>query len=137
MLTSGEEYERFIYTLPNRYPNIEVSTLHLIPTGAAAGRLMGSVTFGEGIELRVFEAIDFAAGEILDYGYTVYRGQEKEYWYDPQEHPGDPSLASTFPHHKHVPPNIKRNRVPAPPLSFEQPNLPFLIEEIERELLSA
>jgi hypothetical protein len=98
---------------------------------------MGSVTFGEGIELRVFEAIDFAAGEILDYGYTVYRGEEKEYWYDPQEHPGDPSLASTYPHHKHVPPNIKRNRVPAPALSFEQPNLPFLIEEIERELLSA
>jgi len=98
---------------------------------------MGSVTFGEGIELRVFEAIDFVAGETLDYGYTVYRGEERAYWYDPQEHPGDPSLASTFPHHKHVPPNIKRNRVPAPPLSFEQPNLPFLIEEIERDLLSA
>ncbi len=29
-----------------------------------------------------------------------------------------------------VPPNIKRNRIPAPDLSFRSPNLPFLIEEI-------
>jgi hypothetical protein len=34
-------------------------------------------------------------------------------------------------HHKHIPPNIKRNRIPAPDLSFESPNLPFLIGEIE------
>ncbi len=39
------------------------------------------------------------------------------------------------PHHKHVPPDIKRNRIPAPALSFTRPNLPLLIEEIERELL--
>jgi hypothetical protein len=49
--------------------------------------------------------------------------------------PNEPSLASTHPHHKHVPPNIKRNRIPAPGLSFVQPNLPFLIEEIETNLL--
>lgn len=48
----------------------------------------------------------------------------------------DPSLASTDPHHKHVPPEIKRHRIPAPDLSFTRPNLPFLIEEIEHELLS-
>jgi len=38
-------------------------------------------------------------------------------------------------HHKHIPPNIKRNRTPAPGLSFTRPNLSFLIEEIEREIL--
>ena len=43
---------------------------------------------------------------------------------------------STHPHHKHVPPNIKRNRIPAPEISFGQPNLPFLIEEIEANILS-
>jgi hypothetical protein len=48
-----------------------------------------------------------------------------------QPHPNDPSLASTDPHHKHVPPNIKRNRIPAPQMSFTQPNLPALIQEIE------
>jgi hypothetical protein len=44
-------------------------------------------------------------------------------------------LASAHPHHKHVPPDIKRHRIPAPGLSFTRPNLPFLIEEIEREVL--
>jgi hypothetical protein len=32
-------------------------------------------------------------------------------------------------------PDIKHHRVPAPELSFTRPNLPFLIEEIEREVL--
>jgi hypothetical protein len=41
-----------------------------------------------------------------------------------------------FVYHRHVPPNIKRNRIPAPGLSFTRPNLTFLIEEIEREILS-
>jgi hypothetical protein len=57
--------------------------------------------------------------------------------YDPQPHPDDPNLASTHPHHKHIPPDIKRHRVPAPDISFQQPNLPFLIEEIGRKLLQA
>jgi hypothetical protein len=37
----------------------------------------------------------------------------------------------THPHHKHVLPDIKHNRVPAPGISFEHPNLPTLIEAIE------
>jgi hypothetical protein len=40
-------------------------------------------------------------------------------------------LASSHPHHKHIPPNIKRNRIPAPQMSFIQANLPVLIQEIE------
>jgi hypothetical protein len=44
-------------------------------------------------------------------------------------------LASTHPHHKHVPPGIKHNRIPAPNMRFTKPNLPALIEEIERDLL--
>ncbi|MBU0511504.1 MAG: hypothetical protein KKD28_01225 [Chloroflexi bacterium] len=67
-------------------------------------------------------------------GYEVYRGTEKLYWYDSWSHPDDPALAATNPHHKHVHPNIKRNRVPAPELSFTMPNLPFLIREIEQGL---
>ena len=56
--------------------------------------------------------------------------------YDPQPHPNDPTLASTAPHHKHVPPDIKHHRIPAPGLSFDRPNLPLLIEEIERAVAS-
>jgi len=40
-------------------------------------------------------------------------------------------LTSTHPHHKHLPPDIKRHRVPAPEMSYVQPNLPALIREIE------
>jgi hypothetical protein len=71
---------------------------------------------------------------IQRYGYEVWRGGEKLYWYDPQPHPNEPALASTHPHHKHVPPDIKRHRIPAPGLRFDDPNLPQLIDEIERQL---
>jgi hypothetical protein len=68
---------------------------------------------------------------IEEYGYELWHSTEKTAWYDSQPHPEDPTLASTHPHYKHVPPNIKRNRVPAPQMSFTQPNLPVLIQEIE------
>jgi len=48
-----------------------------------------------------------------------------------------PSMAGTFPHHKHIPPDVKRHRVAAPGVAFDRPNLPGLIEEIERDLLPA
>jgi hypothetical protein len=40
-------------------------------------------------------------------------------------------MAASFPHHKHIPSDIKHNRIPAKGLSFIQPNLPVLVEEIE------
>ena len=68
------------------------------------------------------------------YGYEVWRGNQKLYWYDLQPHPNDLTLATTDPHHKHIPPDIKHHRVPAPGLSFTEPNLLFLIREVERLL---
>jgi len=53
------------------------------------------------------------------------------YWYDDFPHPNDPALASTHPHHKHIPPDIKHHRVPAPGLSFSAPNLPLLLREVD------
>lgn len=67
---------------------------------------------------------------IAGYSYEIWRGAEKLCWYDSQPHPADPALAVTHPHHKHVPPDLKRNRVPAPGLSFTAPNLPLLVQEI-------
>jgi len=81
--------------------------------------------------LSIFETVDFLKRRIEDYGYEVYHGREKLYWYDRWPHPDDPFLASTFPHHKHIPPDIKHHRIPAENLSFVQPNLPALIQEIE------
>jgi len=42
---------------------------------------------------------------------------------------------SHCPHLKHVPPDIKHHRIAAPDLSFARPNLPFVIKEIELEIL--
>jgi hypothetical protein len=90
-----------------------------------------TVTVWSASPLRLREELDFDAGLITAYGYEVYRGTDRLYWYDDFPHANDPTLASTFPHHKHVPPNIKRNRIPAPEMSFTEPNLPALIQEIE------
>ena len=130
MLPSRAEYERFIYTIVKAFPTVEKSTLRFFSTSAAAGMLKGTIWFRNGLRLKVVEVIDFAVREILDYSYTVYQGQHKIAWYDPQPHPEDLSLAETFPHHKHVLPNIRKNRKPAPGINFDHLNLRRVIEEI-------
>jgi hypothetical protein len=59
---------------------------------------------------------------IDSYGYEAWHGDKKLYWYDSQPHPGEPSLQSSHPHHKHTLPDIKHHRIPAPEMSFVQPN---------------
>jgi hypothetical protein len=61
--------------------------------------------------------------------YDVLRGEKAIRWYDPQPHPDNPALASTFPHHFHELPDIKHNRQPAPGISFAAPNIPALIAD--------
>jgi hypothetical protein len=130
MLSSRAEYEHFIYTIVDTYAVVEKSTLHFFTTSATAGSLKGKLWFQNGFELKVAEVIDFAAGEILEYNYTLYKGGEKVRWYDPQPHPEDSNLAETYPHHLHELPDIKVNRKPAQDISFDSPNLPTLIEQI-------
>jgi len=134
MLSSLNSYSYFVYTIPDRFPSVQRSTLVLKPKGATVAELEGELEFSQGIVLRVLEIINFATATIEYYSYEVCKGSERLYWYDPQPHPNDPALASTHPHHKHVPPDIKHHRLPAPGLSFDRPNLPFLIQEIERML---
>ncbi len=124
-----EAYERFIYALPDAHPEIQSSTLHLYTNSPTTALVRGSIQFDNGLELRIFEYIDFSDGELLDYFYTVLRGEERVRWYDPQPHPENPDLAETLPHHFHEPPDIKHNRKPAPGISFTEPNLPTLIAD--------
>ncbi|MBV7327663.1 hypothetical protein KFU94_05270 [Chloroflexi bacterium TSY] len=81
------------------------------------------------MELRVFELVDLADGEIQEYSYTVFHQGERVRWYDPQPHPENPDLAANFPHHRHEPPDIKHNRRPAPGIRFETTNLATLIQD--------
>jgi hypothetical protein len=129
LLFSRLEYEGLLYTLPQSYPEVKSSSLRFFTTSRSAGLVKGSVWFHSGLELRVQELVDFSDGEILDYSYTVFRGEECIRWYDPQPHPETPELASTFPHHLHEPPDIKHNRRPASGISFQSPNLPTLIAD--------
>jgi hypothetical protein len=134
-LKSLESYSRFVAELLDR-PTVERSTVAVWSESPYTGTAEGEVFLSNGIRLRMREELDFDAGLITAYGYEVYRAEERLYWYDDFPHPDDPNLASTFPHHKHVPPDIKHNRIPAPDMSFTQPNLPALIREIE-ELVEA
>lgn len=129
-----EEYQTFIYTLAASFPLVESSTLVIRWVDEDTHWVTGEIFFAHDIRLHISEVINFSRRAIVRYGYEVYRGDERLYWYDSQPHPDDPSLASTHPHHKHIPPDIKHHRVPAPELSFSHPNIPFLIREIE-ELL--
>jgi len=90
--------------------------------------------FANGYRLTLKERLTHDNGlvGIEDYGYELWHSDEKLAWYDAQPHPNDPTLASTHPHHKHIPPDIKHHRFPAPNMRFTQPNLAALIQEIEK-----
>ena len=132
-LRTLEDYELFIYTLPERHNSIRQSTLTLVRLGASLGRLAGELQFDRGFRLVVRERILFGRlPAVIDwYGYEVWRREQKLFWYDSQPHPNEPSLRSSHPHHKHIPPDIKQNRIPAPQMSFNHPNLGAIIKEIE------
>jgi hypothetical protein len=138
-LTTLVAYERFVYSLQEHFPAILCSTLTVVHKGKDVAELRGEVEF-EGklcLGVREYLRFDLQPPRILQYSYEVRRGGEKLYWYDSQPHPNDSTLAGTYPHHKHIPPNIKRNRILAPHLGFTQFNLLFLIEEIEQEVLDS
>jgi hypothetical protein len=132
-LRTIEDYEFFLYGLAEKFPTIQRSTLVLARRGATLARVSGELVFEHGLRLVVRERLVFDRLPVVidSYGYEIWQDGEKLYWYDSQPHPNEPTLQATHPHHKHVPPDIKHNRVPAEHMSFQRPNLPALIEEIE------
>ena len=135
-LRTIEDYELFIYSLPTSFENIQRSTLSLIRHGVSLARVAGEIELSGGYRIVVRERLVYGRLPVaIDwYGYEVWKNGVLLYWYDSQPHPNEPSLQSTHPHHKHIPPDIKHNRVPAPNMSFRRPNLPALIEEIRQRI---
>jgi hypothetical protein len=129
-LASLTNYSRFVAELLNR-PTVIRSTVAVWSDSPFTGIAEGEVFFSNGARLRMREELDFDVAVITSYGYEVYRGIERLFWYDDFPHPEDAALASTFPHHKHVPPDIRHHRIPAPNIRFNGPNLPAIIAEIE------
>lgn len=135
VLKSLADYSRFVAQQIDR-PSVVRSTVAVWSASPYTGIAEGEIFFSEGYWLRLREELDFDAGLITAYGYEVYKGDERLYWYDDFPHPHDPTLAPTHPHHKHVPPDIKHNRIPAPEITFTRPNLPALVREIEALIAS-
>jgi hypothetical protein len=135
-LSTLADYEVFLYTLAQRHASIRHAAITLVRRGAAIARVQGELAFGGGYRVVVRELLmaDHLGVHIQAYGYEIWQGEAKLCWYDPQPHPEQPDLQANFPHHKHIPPDIKQHRVPAPELSFHQPNLPAIIREVEAML---
>ena len=125
-------YSAWIYSLAERHPAITGSTLALALIGATLAKLEGRIECEGGVHVEVWELVDFAARRIRTYSYEVYRHGEKTGWYDPWPHPEIAELAATFPHHKHVPPDLRHHRVPAPGIGFAAPNLDVVLEDLQR-----
>jgi hypothetical protein len=132
-LRTSEDYELFLYAITDQFPSVRRSTVTLIRRGATIARVTGEIYFDSNVRLVVRERLVYnRLPVVIDwYGYEVWPDNKKLYWYDSQPHPSDPTLQGTEPHHKHIPPDIKHHRIPAPEMSFTQPNLPTLILEIE------
>jgi hypothetical protein len=131
-LRSPDDYELFVYTISEQHAEIIRSTVVFVRVGATLARVIGEIEFEEGYRLVVRERLVYARLPVMIdwYGYEVWKGEEKLYWYDSQPHPDDVTLRDTDPHHKHIPPDIKHHRIPAPSMSFTSPNLPTIIAEI-------
>ncbi len=132
-LRTDKDYELFIYSLVEQFPSIKHSSITFVRRGISLARIAGELHFDHGIRIIVRERILYDRLPVIIswYGYEVWRNNEKLYWYDSQPHPNDSNLQSTHPHHKHIQPDIKHNRIPAPEMSFTKPNLIKLIKEVE------
>jgi len=135
-LRTADDYELFIYEIKERFPSVRHSTLTFVRRGSSLARVAGELHFDRDVRLVVRERIvyDRQPSVIDSYGYEVWQGNEKLYWYDSQPHPDEHNLKSTYPHHKHVRPDMKHHRIPAPLMSFSSPNLPELVKEIAESL---
>lgn len=88
LLNSLAHYSRFLADLLHR-PTVERSTVSVWSDSPYTGVAEGEVFFSNDIRLRLREELDFYAGLITSYGYEVYRGSQRLYWYDDFPHPNE------------------------------------------------
>ena len=108
-LRTIEDYELFLYTLKQQFKSIRHSTVILTRRGASLARVSGELQFDYSIRLIVRERILYhrLPAVIDEYGYEVWFGKDKLFWYDAQPHPDDSALQRTYPHHKHIQQTLK------------------------------
>jgi hypothetical protein len=94
-LDSLANYCRFVAEGLNRSTVIR-STVSIWSDSPCTGIAEGEVFFTHGLRLRMREELDFDAGLITSYGYEVYQGNERLFWYDDFPHPNDPLWPQPF-----------------------------------------
>jgi len=87
-LRTLEDYELFLYTLIEQFLSVRRSTITLVRLGASLARVAGELHFDRGIHLVVRERVLYhrLPAVIDEYGYEVWQGETKLYWYDAQPH---------------------------------------------------
>ena len=88
-LRTADDYELFIYEIKERFPAVRRCTLTFVRRGSSLARVAGELHFDRDVRLVVRERIvyDRQPALIDSYGYEVWKGNEKLYWYDSQPHP--------------------------------------------------
>lgn len=81
---AAEDYELFLYTLREQYLTIRRSTIVFVRRGATLARVAGELSFDRDFRLVVRERLLYFPLPVRldEYGYEVWRGNEKLYWYD-------------------------------------------------------
>jgi hypothetical protein len=83
-LRTSEDYELFIYTIADQFPSVRRSTVALIRRGATIARVTGEIYFDSSVRLVVRERLVYNRLPVVidSYGYEVWRGDKKLYWYN-------------------------------------------------------
>ena len=97
-LRTSEDYELFLHALTDQFPSVRRSTVTLIRRVATLARVIGELYFDGDVRLVVRERLVYhRLPVVIDwYGYEVWRGNEKLYWYDSQPHCIRPQRAWRF-----------------------------------------
>ena len=80
-LRTAEDYELFLYSLPDQFTSIRRSTLTFVRLGASLARVAGEILFDHDFRIVARERFVYhRLPAVLDwYGYEVWRGEEKLY----------------------------------------------------------
>ena len=112
------DYSRFVAELLDQF-DIKSSTLSVWSDSPYTGIAEGEILFGNGLRLRMREEVDFDAGIIVSYGYEVYRGEERLYWYD--DFPHSFARLGKLAQHRQAVPRLRSRPALAPVTAQRQP----------------
>ncbi len=123
-LQSLANYSHFVAQLFD-CATVKRSTVVVWSESSYTGTAEGEVFFSNGIRLRMREELDFDTSLITAYGYEIYQGSERLYWYDDFPNPqcpkfsSDSSTSQTYPaRHQASPCSCTRNELHATQLAY-------------------